>query len=178
LGEQFGRQAFQSIGDIQKQRDLALKQVEDERVKTQNFYSTKLMEAKRSFEDQLSSLNQQLLGALDQINSAKGQAESAKRAASLDVWKQYTANKINLQQQEKAREDSLAQWLMTMQANLEQAKAYKTGDVSGLDFGNIWNNLNTSLGQIGQTAQSAPNIFSRVLPRYDTKEDEWLRAQS
>jgi uncharacterized protein YcgL (UPF0745 family) len=171
LSESFGKQAFASLSEIQQQRDTALRDIENKRQQVGTFYSGKLLEAKQNYENNLANLNRQLMASLDAINSAKGEAESAKRSASLDVWKQYTSNKLQIDQMTKTRQDSLVKWLATMQAQLDQAKAYQTGDVSGLNVGDVLSNLQSGLGSLGMNLGNMPSVVSKTLGRTNKDND-------
>jgi uncharacterized protein YcgL (UPF0745 family) len=155
LGEKFGRQAFSSLNNVQQQRDTALRDVDSERNKTQQFYSGKLIQAKQSHEDQIGQLQQQLQAQLDAINNAKGAAASAKRAASIDAWRAYSNAKINLDQQLQGYQNSLSQWLLQTQAQLDSAKGYQTGNISGINASDIFNNVQNQISSVGGNPAAA-----------------------
>lgn len=118
FGEQFGRQAFSQLSDIQGQRDASLRQIEQERSKVNTFYNEKLLTAKQSYDKQLNDLNAQFMSQLDQINNARGAAASAKRQATMDTWRNYTNAKLQLDNQLFQYKTQYDQWKAEMDQKL------------------------------------------------------------
>lgn len=155
MGESFGKQAFGALSDVQKQRDQALAQVAIQRQSVENFYSRKAVETKQSYDQQMMSLQQQLNAQLDQINNAKGAAESAKRAASVDAWRNFTNNKLQLDQYMMQYQDSLDQWKQQMDTQLQGAVGYEA-DFSGVG------SINPNFDPTQQQAQTTDNSGSAI----------------
>lgn len=128
MGEQFGRQAFSAIGNVQKQRDQSLAEVETMRAKAENFYSQKMLTARQDYDNQLANLETQFNAQLDAISNAKGAAASAKRAATTDAWRQYVNAKLVL-------DDNAAQTTQSIEAWKAQNDQELTGGNDFIDEG-------------------------------------------
>lgn len=127
-GESFGKKAFEALSETQRTRDQNLAAVATQRQTVDNFYSRKAIEAKQAYDTQLSTLQQQLQGQLDQIANAKGAAASAKRQASADAWRNFSNNRLQLDQYMMEYQNSLDTWKKQQESSLSEAEKFTTGN--------------------------------------------------
>lgn len=174
FGEQFGRQAFSQLSDIQGQRDAALRQIEQERGKVNTFYNEKLLTAKQSYDKQLNDLNAQFMGQLDQINNARGAAASAKRQATMDTWRNYTNAKLQLDNQLFQYKTQYDQWKAEMDQNLRSQA--QVGAISSVNPN--FAGTETAVSGVGTTptASTGPLSQARTLQK-SLSYDDLLKAQ-
>lgn len=165
FGEQFGRQAFSQLSDIQGQRDAALRQIEQERSKVNTFYNEKILTAKQSYDKQLNDLNSQFMGQLDQINSARGAAASAKRQATIDTWRNYTNAKLQLDNQLFQYKTQYDQWKAEMDQNLRSQA--QVGAISSVNPN--FAGTESAVSGVGTTptTQTGPLSMARTLSDED-----------
>lgn len=165
FGEQFGRQAFSQLSDIQGQRDVALRQIEQERGKVNTFYNEKILTAKQSYDKQLNDLNSQFMGQLDQINSARGAAASAKRQATIDTWRNYTNAKLQLDNQLFQYKTQYDQWKAEMDQNLRSQA--QVGAISSVNPN--FAGTESAVSGVGTTptTQTGPLSMARTLSDED-----------
>lgn len=123
LGEQFGRQAFSAIGNVQKQRDTALADISNKRAQAETFYSQKLLTAKQEYDTQQMNLQTQFQAQLDAIDNAKGAASSAKRAATTEAWREYVNAKLTLDNNAAQTQGELSNWFTNLNKNFQQEEA-------------------------------------------------------
>lgn len=173
FGEQFGRQANSQLGDIQTQRDTALRQVETERQKVNTFYSGKILEAKQSYDKQLSDLNSQFMGQLDQINNAKGVAASAKRQARVDTWRNFTNAKLQLDNQLFQYKTQYDQWKSGMDQKLQATASVGSVNNVNADYSGT-NNLIAGVG----TQQQSQSPLTAARTNKATSYEDLLKQQT
>lgn len=166
FGEQFGRQAFSQLSDVQAQRDAALRQIEQEKTKVNTFYQEKILTAKQSYDKQLSDLNSQFMSQLDQINSARGAAASAKRQATVDTWRNYTNAKLQLDNQLFTYKTQYDQWKAEMDQNLRSQA--QVGAISSVNPN--FTGTEAAVSGVGANAQiqgSSPLSLARTISDED-----------
>ena len=170
LGEQFGRQAFSSLSDVQSQRDSALRQIENERAKVNNFYSNKILEGKQKYQDALNNLMLQFNQQRDQIANAKGASQSAKAQATIDAWRNYTNTKMQLSDQAFQYKMQYDQWKQQMDASLAQQA--QVGNISTINP-----NYSDLQGQIAGVGVAPTASVSRTsgYTRAPVNDDSWLQ---
>lgn len=117
-GEVFSRQAYQGLGNVQQQRQNAMAQIDEQRNKVNDFYSSKLLEGQTKIQEQKSALQQQFMGQLNAIATAQGQSAEAKRQATIDAWRNYTNVATQLNQQLAEQKISLDTWAAQAQQSL------------------------------------------------------------
>lgn len=166
FGEQFGRQAFSQLSDVQTQRDAALRQIEQEKTKVNTFYQEKILTAKQSYDKQLNDLNSQFMSQLDQINSARGAAASAKRQATVDTWRNYTNAKLQLDNQLFTYKTQYDQWKAEMDQNLRSQA--QVGAISSVNPN--FAGTEAAVSGVGSNAQiqgSSPLSLARTISDED-----------
>lgn len=170
LGEQFGRQAFSSLSDVQSQRDSALRQIENERAKVNNFYSNKILEGKQKYQDALNNLMLQFNQQRDQIANAKGASQSAKAQATIDAWRNYTNTKMQLSDQAFQYKMQYDRWKQQMDASLAQQA--QVGNISTINP-----NYSDLQGQIAGVGVAPTASVSRTsgYTRAPVNDDLWLQ---
>ena len=154
-GEQFGRQAFSSLSDVQSQRDSAMRDIANKRQQVEDFYSKKITDANSSYQSQSADLKQQFLAQLDAIDQARNASSQAKKQASMNAWQSYTNAKLNLDSQMQSYANSVNMWRAQQNQSLQEASNYDPGAVSNIDPTNAYASIGDQFGGANPQAQQA-----------------------
>lgn len=166
FGEQFGRQAFSQLSDIQGQRDAVLRKVGEEVQKVKNFYSEKILQGKQKYDEMAQNLSTQFLSQIDQIKNAMGVAASAKRQATVDAWRNYTNAKLQLDNQLFTYKTQYDQWKAEMDQNLRSQA--QVGSISNVNPN--FAGTEAAVSGVGSNAQiqgSSPLSLARTISDED-----------
>lgn len=173
FGEQFGRMAFSSLGNVQSQRDNAMREITTKRQDVENFYSKKISEANQSYEEQINNLKSQFLSQLDAIDQSRSASSSAKRSSNIEAWRNYTNAKVQLDQQMQSYAQSVNAWRQQQNASLSELAQYQTGDVSNIDATDIYSSLGGAFASSNPKTEKARQS-SYVRPKKGSLEDELM----
>jgi len=180
LGEQFGRQAFSSIGNVQKQRDAAMADIASKKAAAETFYSNKLLAAKQEYDQQQMNLRQQFEAQLDAIDNAKGAASSAKRAATTDAWKEYVNAKLTLDNNAKQTTEALTTWANNLVSDFKAKEAeldQSSQNVPGINQALTIDDINAGFASGGLTSAQNMQNTSQYSPIYRTGAKDDLMSQ-
>lgn len=154
MGEIFGRQAFSGLSNVQNQRDNAMREIASKKNEVETFFNGKISDANSSYQHQKQSLKDQFLAQLDAIDQARSASQSAKRQASIDVWKSYTNAKLNLDAQMANYMNSVNSWRAQANRSIEAGANYDAGPVSEVDNSQVMQGLGSNFQATNPRAEA------------------------
>jgi len=178
MAEAFGKQAFSSMGTLAYQGQNVLDNINAERERVKNFYSTALANLQSQVDTAKQQIQQDLNEKLNNITQAKGEAGRAKAQATLEAWQNYTNQLSQLNLEKLNWQQNLTAWALEKGKSLDAAKNFALQATGGFNPEAYTFNPNQPMTVgLGQQAYYTPPIrVSRATGNY-TDEEKRLAAQ-
>lgn len=174
LAEQFGRQAFSSISELQARRDRALAEINRQMIAVNEFYNKKKTDFENQKAAKLNLLQEQLQNDLREISRQKTAAAEAKARASFEAWSNFLNNRRQLDLQEAQWRQALELWKQQLDAQLTAAQQ----QLSAYNITQPFQSVTPTLTAPGQTTgYEIPGYLANVPAFYQpkkTKEEDEL----